>query len=217
VAAPGRSNARSSRRLEVGAGLGGFTRAALERGWKVDATEISRSALERLGELPARTFGGSIEEARYPEGSFDLVVALEVLEHIPDPLPHLLELSRVTRPGGLLLLTTPNFNGLSRRLVGYRWRVVCAEHLGYFSVTTLQEALSRAGYRGADVRTRSLDTAVWAGCRLPSPTPSFDPQASAALRDRVEGNRGLRALREGLNALLAVTRLGDSLVAWARR
>jgi SAM-dependent methyltransferase len=167
--------------------------------------------------LPVRTFDGSIEEARYPEGSFDSVVSLEVLEYIPDPLPHPLEPSRVTRPGGLLLLTIPLFNGLSRRLVGYRWRVVCAEHLGYFSVTPLREALRRAGYRGTDVSTRSLDTAVWAGCRLPSPTPTVDPQASAALRDRVEANRDLRAERGGPNALLAVARLGDSPMAWAQR
>ena len=49
------------------------------------------------------------EPLPYPDGSFDLVVAMDVIEHLPEPLPWLREVVRVTRSGGHLFLTTPNY------------------------------------------------------------------------------------------------------------
>ena len=77
------------RLLEVGAGSGGLVRVALARGWKVDATEISSSGLKILRETGASVFAGDVVAASYPAGVFDLVVSLEVLEHLPAPVGHL--------------------------------------------------------------------------------------------------------------------------------
>ncbi len=45
----------------------------------------------------------------------------------------------------------------------------------------------------------------------------FDPEASARLRDSVEGRPALRAAKEAVNVVLGWTGLGDSLLLWARR
>ena len=204
------------RLLEVGAGSGGFVQVALRRGWSVDATEISSSGLAHLEATGARVFAGDLLDARYPDASFDLVVSLEVLEHLPAPGAHLREIARVLRPGGLLLLTTPNFNGLSRRLLGVRWRVIDPEHLGYFTPRTLAQALVSAGLRAPSVRARTLDVSTWR--RAPAGgSVRFDPQRAAALRDGVNSSPLLRSAKEGLNVVLGVLRCGDSLLAWARR
>lgn len=204
------------RLLEVGAGRAGFVRVALGRGWSVSATEVSRSGLEELRRTEAAVFAGDMTEASYPDAYFDLLVCLEVLEHLPAPMSHLEEFYRITRPGGLLLLTTPNFRGISGRLLSMRWRVVTPEHVGYFSPSTLTQALTRAGYRRVRVRSRSLDISTW-GASLRSTTPQFDPHASACLRDAVESSGVLRRAKEAVNAALRVTGLGDSLLAWARK
>jgi 2-polyprenyl-3-methyl-5-hydroxy-6-metoxy-1,4-benzoquinol methylase len=205
------------RLLEVGAGAGGLVRAALRRGWTVDATEISRSALEPLRATGATVFAGPVEEAGYADGRFDLVASIEVLEHVTAPRAHLQELARVTRAGGLLLLTTPNFGGLSRRWLGMRWRVVDPEHLAYFTAHTLTRALRDAGYGRARVRSRSLDVVTWFRGGRADGVAAFDPAAAARLRDGVQARAPLRAAREAVNLVLAATGLGDSLVAWARR
>jgi SAM-dependent methyltransferase len=204
------------RLLEVGAGAGGFARQALRRGWQVDATEMAGSALEPLRATGARVFAGDLLEARYPAASFDCAVLLEVLEHLPEPACQLAELARVLRPGGVLLLSTPSFAGLSRRALGLRWRVIDPEHLGYFSVSTLRAALRAAGFARCDVVSRALD--VWAWRRPAGDAPAgFDPQAAAAARERVDASGVLRAAKESVHKLLGWSGLGDSLLAWAWR
>ncbi len=205
------------RLLEIGAGGGGFTRAALERGWKISATEISRSALARLEATDADVFAGDVLDANYAEGSFDFLVCLEVIEHVPEPSKYFREFARLTRPGGSLLLTTPNFDGLSRRILGPRWRVIDPEHLGYFTPRTLKHALLSAGYSKVTVRSRTLDVTSWRRQSRTESRPQFDPRAAAILRERVEGHSGLRALKDALNRLLAIAGLGDSLLAWGDR
>jgi SAM-dependent methyltransferase len=203
--------------LEVGAGTGGLVRIALSRGWKVDATEVSESGLRALRETGATVFAGDLAAAQYGTAQFDLVVSLEVLEHLPAPLSHLREMGRVTRPGGLLILTTPNFQGLSRRLLGMRWRVIDPEHLGYFTPTILSRLLHEVGYTTVRVTSRSLDVLSWRrGCG-PMGIALFDPHASARLRDTVEDSRILRLGKSMVDAMLRASGLGDSLLAWARR
>lgn len=53
----------------------------------------------------------------YPDGAFDLVVSMDVVEHVVDPSPWLREALRVLRPGGTLFLTTPNYASWSLRLI----------------------------------------------------------------------------------------------------
>jgi 2-polyprenyl-3-methyl-5-hydroxy-6-metoxy-1,4-benzoquinol methylase len=204
------------RLLEVGAGAGGLVRVARERGWTVQATEVSESGLRQLRATGAEVFAGDVADAHYADERFDLVASLEVLEHLPAPAPHLRELCRITRPGGLLLLSTPNFDGISRRRFGTRWRVIDPEHLGYFTPRTLRLALRAAGYRQVSVAARSIDLTSWRPANQ-SAAASFDSHASARLRDRVEVSPALSLAKRMVNAGLALTRSGDSLLAWAER
>lgn len=205
------------RLLEVGAGSGSFARLALQRGWQVDATEVSTSGLDVLRTTGARVFAGELAQARYAEAAFDCAVSLEVLEHVPAPGDELAELRRVLRPGGLLLLSTPSFAGLSRRGLGLRWRVIDPEHLGYFTARTLRAALLSAGFTRAQVRSRGLDVWAWRRPAAGESRPGFDARAAANARERVDASRLLHAAKEGVHGLLGVTGLGDSLLAWARR
>jgi SAM-dependent methyltransferase len=204
------------RLLDVGAGSGGFVRSALAR-MGVEATEVSTSGLEALRRTGARVVAGDVLDTAFPPARVDLVASLEVLEHLPSPGEHLAELARITRPGGLLILMTPNLRGLSGRLLGLRWRVVSPEHLGDFAPRIFARVLGHAGYARVRVRMRSLDVLSWRRPPRPGGVARFDPHASAALRERIESSASLGLAKEAVNGLLGVSGLGDSVLAWARR
>jgi Methylase involved in ubiquinone/menaquinone biosynthesis len=133
--------------LDVGCATGALLAALRDRGWEPQGVEIS-GAQARYGEerhgLPI--FAGRLEDARFPDSSFDLVHASHLIEHLNDPASFLDEASRVLAPEGLLVLTTPNADGLQARILGSRWRSAIYDHLYLFSRATLRSLLEKKGF-----------------------------------------------------------------------
>jgi SAM-dependent methyltransferase len=98
--------------LDVGcnSGYGTLRLAAVAR--RTLGVDVNPRAIEEARRRPgarAATFL-AIDESRlpFPDGSFDLVVSFQVIEHVADTAPFLAELARVLRPDGTALFTTPN-------------------------------------------------------------------------------------------------------------
>ncbi len=103
------SEKRTGKILDVGAGFGDFMSAAETCGWQSWGLEPSREAWEsahsRFGE---RMLFGTAEEAVFEKGSFDAVTLWNVLDCLPDPSVVLHKIRIWLRPGGVLILRTPN-------------------------------------------------------------------------------------------------------------
>jgi len=100
--------ARPQRVLEVGCGEGGQLRkvARLEPGARLFGFDLPSEALaQRWDGLAASMAVGTAENLPYPDDTFDLVLALEVLEHVTDPDAVLAEISRVAT--GAVVLSVP--------------------------------------------------------------------------------------------------------------
>ena len=95
------SDGRGRRALDVGARHGEQSRWLTRRGWEVTAIDIE-PRFEACLEIDAN------RALPFDDEYFDLVWCSEVIEHLADPGRSLLELRHVTRPGGELILTTPN-------------------------------------------------------------------------------------------------------------
>jgi 2-polyprenyl-3-methyl-5-hydroxy-6-metoxy-1,4-benzoquinol methylase len=145
------------RLLDVGCFEGAFLCGARELGWGVTGTETSHSAVSfarDVRKLDVRL--GALEEASFPAESFDAVVLLDVVEHLPDPRRTLEEVYRVVRPGGAVYLWTPNFDSLTRRVAGRHWgAVVFPWHLHLFTADTLARAVEQVGFTTIHIGTRN--------------------------------------------------------------
>lgn len=133
--------------LEVGCGPGYFLLEARRAGI-AGAVGVDRNpwAVEETRRRGFEAYLGSIA-ALPADRSFDAVVLLDVLEHIPDPEPFLAAVAARLRPGGRILLMTPNIRSLLARFSGRRWvSFKIPEHVHYFSPRSIRRLLNRAGF-----------------------------------------------------------------------
>lgn len=200
---------RTNRILDMGCGIGFFLEEARSAGWEAYGSEFEPRAVEINRSKGLECVRAPIGRDTFEAGSFDVITAFEVVEHLRDPRDEAATIAHLLRPGGLLYCTTPNFASLSRRLLGDRWGVIeYPEHLTYFSPATLRDWLGRFGFEPAKVQTAGISLARLRGGLRSSPT---EPSSDEELRAQIEGSPALRAAKATLNALLGATRTGDTI------
>lgn len=149
--------APGARILDCGAATGFFMQAAAEQGFIPFGVELSPFGCEQIAEHfgSERVFCGQLEQARFQSMKgepFAALFMLDFIEHLRSPEATLRAAHQLLHPGGLLLLTTPDTESLTRRLMGRHWTHYKTEHLIYFSRSNLQRLLERAGFELLEVR-----------------------------------------------------------------
>ena len=136
------------RLLEVGCAYGFFLEEAKDYFSHRTGTDYSTGALEKAHGRADRLILGGTEQIPLGE-TFDCVACIHVIEHIYDPVAFLRSLTKHLRPGGWLLLATPDMGGFWRPLMRRRWPFFkVPEHVTYFDQKTLGALLTRAGLDG---------------------------------------------------------------------
>ena len=133
------------RLLDVGCGRGFFL-SALGPQWERHGVEVSS-----VGAESARAFAkvhlGELKDAAYPDAYFDAVMCHHVIEHVPDPQAFFTEIRRVLRPGGDLVLATPDFDSGCARRFGERYRLLHDRtHTSLFTLDSLRRFVRDHGF-----------------------------------------------------------------------
>jgi SAM-dependent methyltransferase len=171
---------RGLRWLDVGCGTGTLLEQARERGADVfgfDSSSYALASCERKG-LPLL----SRIDLGAGAGTFDIVSAIEVIEHVPDPLAFLLSLKAHVRSGGVLFVRTGNWN-LVRRLPGTPY-LMPEGHIQYFTPSVMRRLFARAGLHESRAfnRTWFLWRLVPEAMRNVLPVVAFSTLANATRR-----------------------------------
>jgi 2-polyprenyl-3-methyl-5-hydroxy-6-metoxy-1,4-benzoquinol methylase len=133
--------------LDAGCATGDFLSAGQGsyEMWGLDvsayATELARA---RNPSCAHRIFTGFVEDQDLEPGTFDAVALWDVVEHLWDPRLVLSRLVTLLRPGGSLLLSTPDIGAVVARLMQRRWAFMTPpEHLGFFNRRSLDHVLGK--------------------------------------------------------------------------
>ena len=143
--------------LDVGCGSGGFLATMRDLGWDVTGVEPDPEAVRvAVGDRKLSVIAGTLEEAHLPAASFDAITMYHVIEHAPDAISVIAECRRILKPGGSLVILTPNAESLGHKLFHRSWRgLEPPRHLCLFSVPSLARVSKEAGMNVTLVRTSS--------------------------------------------------------------
>lgn len=193
---------RTGNFLDVGCGAGRLLACAADRSWRAFGADPSMQRLS--GEPPpgVEIRARLLHECGFEDAFFDVVHANEVMEHIDEVVPLVTEMLRVLRPGGVLVLRTPNHRSWTARAVGARWRhygVAEVGHVGFFAPRSFERLFERLGIELLRIETSHF-----------------------SLRDRWSDRAPLigpvcRVGYKALGLLAAATGAGERLTVWGRK
>lgn len=139
--------------LDIGCGNGDFAALMRQRGWSVRGTDADADAARDV--VTNHGFEvdvGELNELAYPAGTFNAVTARHVLEHVRDPERFVLECWRILKPGGRLVLVTPNVASLGHQLYREHWQgLEPPRHLFLYDPHTLHQLAVASGIETARI------------------------------------------------------------------
>ena len=219
----------TNRFLDVGCDIGLLLDQARARGWETYGTEFTDEAVTICRDNGHCLHAGLLCEADLEPESFDVVVYTEVIEHINNQRDEFARVFELLRPGGVLYITTPNFDSLSRRVLGDRWTVIdYPEHLVYFTPKTLRRFMASAGFEEVHLESSGVSVSrLTSSLRPPAPrmkaanddAPPLkrDIRADELIRGAMENSAILGGAKTLVNRMLHHASLGDSIKASFRK
>lgn len=209
----------TNKMLDVGCGPGLFLIEAKKRGWEVYGTEYTEKQVAYLKEKEIVAIKGKLTNQSFKSETFDVIISSEVIEHINNPIEEMQQFYRLLRKGGLVYITTPNFNALERFLLRGNYSLIeYPEHLCYYTPSTLHLLLALSGFKKVRIRTSGISIAQ---IKRSLSRKKKMKQLSGVVR--VASDETLRAALESgykrhikyvLNEILNFLGIGNSLKAW---
>lgn len=218
--------------LDIGCGQGDFLSIAHSEGWSVRGFEFSPAAVALCNQRGLSVEQGDSPSAYFNNSQFSVVTAFEVIEHLSFPGKLLKDAHALLHSGGLLYLTTPNFDSLLRRIeLENSYIIDYPGHLCLFNVKALRHIAKAHGFAVKRIETTGINISrlitrfnLLNACgshrvttSLVKKTGKSDDSAAGEmdiLRDNLNTTISGVMLKGAANTFLRRTSLGDSIKAW---
>jgi len=157
---------RKGHLLEVGAGEGTLLHTALDRGWEVEGTEVSQSAVRYIHKrFNIKMSHGVLEDISLQPNSYDAIILHHVLEHVKNPKTTLEKVAELVRGDGIIRIEVPNIASLSCKLKNIQsylrlkrnpWKhYATGHHFWFFTPKTLKNTIEKSGLALVKIETTS--------------------------------------------------------------
>ncbi len=208
--------------LDVGCATGAFLSVAKRRGWEAYGVEIGEWAADFARACGLDVFIGTLEEARFPDRYFDVVFSKSLLEHLPDPRGSLVEMRRILKDDGLLVVAgVPNVDSVTIRLgLDLFSGNKPPAHLYYFNPRTLRDMVQRCGFDCIQLLSWGIPNDFFKGILGRNRVGEGFDQVCDCLTTRYGKGGPLgrviyRSIRSAVNSLLNIFKVGAIVEVYA--
>ncbi len=133
--------------LDIGCSTGLLLNHLSLEGWETVGVEICKdSAQYARDHFDLSIHDKTLFECNFPDDYFPVIHFSHVIEHVPGPADFLKEVYRILKPGGYIIVTTPNVDGLFAKIFRRNWRLAQTDHLFLFSKRNLTVLLEQCGF-----------------------------------------------------------------------
>lgn len=146
--------------LDFGCGPGYLMEEAKKIGFNVYGAEFGEYAANisknKFGE--DRIFAGNIENCKFQDNFFDIVIMSDLLEHIVNPVSSLKKVNAILKNtvnsngGGYCMITTPNTNSFTCKIMGSKWAHYNLEHIHYFNINSIKKVAKITGFEILEIK-----------------------------------------------------------------
>ena len=150
------SQSEKGKLLDIGAGTGDFLVVAKQNGWQTIGIEPSTKA-KAIAINKGVYFADSLSDLE--SCSFDVITMWHVLEHVPNLDEYILELKRLLKPSGTILIAVPNFKSFDAEYYGKFWAAFdVPRHIWHFSKTAIAKLFAEKGMKLVEVLPMKFDS-----------------------------------------------------------
>jgi 2-polyprenyl-3-methyl-5-hydroxy-6-metoxy-1,4-benzoquinol methylase len=139
---------KNGKLLDIGSGTGQFIYKMKNLGWDAYGIEpYNKRAAFYAQKKNLSVLNQPFEDTKFPDNYFNVIVINHVIEHLPNPIVVLHECYRILKPGGELILNTPNSNSLVHKIFGENYyHLDPPRHLYLFSIKALEKIFRSTGF-----------------------------------------------------------------------
>lgn len=204
---------KNGRLLDVGCGIGHFLGIAKARGWEVYGTEYATEAIQICRGKGITMHEGAIDPKNYQPEFFDIIVSIEVIEHINTPRVEIGNFKKVLIAGGILYFTTPNFNSLTRLILKSKWdNIAYPDHLSYYTPSSIQRILEEFEFKKLNLQTTGVSlTHIRISLSVSDQAYVSPTSDDERIRAVIHKSKSLQVLKNLTNAILSLTGTGDTI------
>ncbi|MEO5357588.1 MAG: class I SAM-dependent methyltransferase [Nitrospirae bacterium YQR-1] len=145
--------------LDIGCGRGLFLYIMKQKGWDVSAVEFDEITAANVSEtFRINCISGHPDTWNFKPASFDVITLNHVLEHVPWPLEMLNKCNSLLKPGGLIVVSVPDFSSVQASYGKENWfHLDVPYHLTHFTENGLKSVLEQHGFKIIKIRRFDLE------------------------------------------------------------